>query len=335
MKTAIPAPDLYYRPLAGRSLREMAARKLHHGKGRFHNPMAVTENNRFQGAVAWHFHKNEYREALKDQPISPVLIDWEPVLAHTAVSVTFIRHATLLIRDQGHTLLVDPVFGRLMFRWVKDFAPIAFDLSTLPVPDQVLITHGHYDHLDMDSLRCLNPATPVVTPLGYNREFKALGMGRRTQLDWYESWTDGKRKITLVPANHWTLRNPLIGPNRSLWGGYIIKTAGGPVIYIAGDTAYFDGFEQLAEDFSIDLAIFNMSAYAPRWFMGPSHMDPVETVRAFTELKATKLMIVHWGTFRLGDEPVHFPPMDLEKILIAQNLQSRWINLAPGATACL
>lgn len=84
------------------------------------------------------------------------------------------------------------------------------------------------------------------------------------------------------------MRSPLVGPNRSLWGGYLIRTAGGPVIYVAGDTAYFDGFEQFAADYAIDLAIFNMGAYAPRWFMAGSHMDPAETVQAFAELKAKR-----------------------------------------------
>jgi L-ascorbate metabolism protein UlaG (beta-lactamase superfamily) len=202
----------------------------------------------------------------------------------------------------------------------------------MPRPDHVLITHGHYDHLDTASLGTLDPRTHVISPLGYDSEFKSIGMTRRTQLDWYQSYRDGGREITLLPANHWTMRNPIIGPNRSLWGGYIIKTAGGPVIYVSGDSAYFDGFEQLAEDYDIDLAIFNLGAYAPRWFMAPSHMDASETVRAFEEIKARQLMIAHWGTFRLGDEPVHFPPRDLRQVVDQRKLLPRWIDLGHGET---
>jgi L-ascorbate metabolism protein UlaG (beta-lactamase superfamily) len=154
-------------------------------------------------------------------------------------------------------------------------------------------------------------------------------------MDWFEVFADGPRKITFLPANHWTMRTPLRGPNRSLWGGYLIETAGGPTIYLSGDTAYFDGFSELGRDYDIDLAIFNLGAYAPRWFMAPSHMNPAETVRAFKELGAEKLIIVHWGTFRLGDEPVHFPPKDLKRELEKEGLVDRLVDLRHGQTLFL
>jgi L-ascorbate metabolism protein UlaG (beta-lactamase superfamily) len=260
-----------------------------------------------------------------------VTIDWEPVYAHRGVSVTFIKHSTLLIRDVNRVLLIDPVFNDI-FWFIKDFTPLGFNLAKMPRPDHVLITHGHYDHLDDASLKQLDPGTHVITPLGYDSEFKAIGMTHRTQLHRYESFSDGHREITLLPANHWTMRNPIVGPNRSLWGGYLIKTAGGPVIYISGDSAYFDGFSQLGQDYDIDLAIFNVGAYAPRWFMAPSHMNPAETVQAFEEIQARKLMIAHWGTFRLGDEPVHFPPRDVRHALAEKGWLSRWIDLGHGQT---
>lgn len=321
---------LHYRPLNGDSLREMAQRKMHHGPQRFINPMGAPRRKRFWQLLSWKlFHNNAYADFLDDQPLSPVTVDWESIKAHRGVSVTFIKHSTLLIKDLDRFLLIDPVFNDI-FPFIKDYTPLAFDLQEMPRPDHVLITHGHYDHLDKPSLTALNPGTHVITPLGYDRVFNAAGMNRRTQLDWYERYGDGKREITLVPANHWTMRNPITGPNRSLWGGYLIKTAGGPVIYVSGDSAYFDGFEQLAQDYDIDLAIFNMGAYAPRWFMAPSHMDPAETVQAFREIKARKLMIAHWGTFQLGDEPVHFPPRDLENALKKVELSTQWVHLDHG-----
>ena len=263
--------------------------------------------------------------------VTPVAIDWRPVRAHSGVSVTFIKHSTLLIKDGDRVLLIDPVFNDI-FWFIKDHSPLAFELVEMPPPDHVLITHGHYDHLDKPSLAALAPGTHVISPLGYDNEFKSVGMTHRTHLDWFESYTDGRREITLLPANHWTMRNPIIGPNTSLWGSYLIRTTSGYTIYLSADTAYFDGFEQIGEDYDIDLAVINLGAYEPRWFMAPSHINPEETVRAFRELNAKKLMVIHWGTFRLGDEPVHFPPMQLKKVLEKEGMLDRFLDLRHGQT---
>jgi L-ascorbate metabolism protein UlaG (beta-lactamase superfamily) len=330
--SAGPTGGLHYRPLNGDSLREMARRKMHHGDGVFLNPMGVGRRGRLWQVLSWKlFHRNDYRQHLADQPRTAVSINWEPIMAHRGVSVTFVKHSTLLIKDVDRVLLIDPVFNDI-FWFIRDYSPLNFDVSDMPRPDHVLITHGHYDHLDLPSLRSLPPDTHVISPLGYAGEFHAAGMANRTQLDWYHKYTDGSREITLLPANHWTMRNPIDGPNRSLWGGYLIRTSGGPVIYVSGDSAYFDGFDQFAHDFDIDLAIFNMGAYAPRWFMAPSHMDPSETVRAFEAVSARKLMIAHWGTFQLGDEPVHFPPRDLAAALTEKGWLSRWVALSHGGS---
>ncbi len=324
------ASALHYQPLNGNSLRQIAQRKLHHGDKVFLNPMGIPRDRRFWQVLSWKlFHKNAYSDFLDEQQSTTVTVDWEPVKDHRGVSVTFIKHATLLIKDVDKTLLIDPIFDDI-FWFIDDYTPLGFKPDAMLQPDHVLITHGHYDHLDKSSLARLDSGTHVISPLGYDSEFEALGMNHRTRLDWFESVNDGAREIIFLPANHWTMRNPIIGPNRSLWGGYLIKTAGGPVIYISGDSAYFDGFEQLADMFDIDLAIFNMGAYAPRWFMAPSHMNAAETVQAFQEIKARRLMIAHWGTFQLGDEPVHFPPQDLRKALDEKGLLSRWIPLDHG-----
>ena len=202
----------------------------------------------------------------------------------------------------------------------------------MPQPDDILITHGHYDHLDMPSLSLFKKDTHVISPLGYDSEFKDLEFHNRTQLDWFDAHAANKLEIQLLPCNHWTMRNPFEGPNTSLWGSFLIRTQSGYTIYVSGDTAYFDGFEQIGNAFNIDLTIINMGAYEPRWFMAPSHMNPEETVRAFVELKAKKMMIVHWGTFQLGDEPVHFPPMQIRKALAGKGLEDRLVDLKQGET---
>jgi L-ascorbate metabolism protein UlaG (beta-lactamase superfamily) len=139
----------------------------------------------------------------------------------------------------------------------------------------------------------------------------------------------------LLPCNHWTMRNPLVGPDRSLWGAYLIRTAAGANILISGDTAYFEQFKEIGSLFNIDIAIFNLGAYAPRWIMRESHMNPEETVQAFQDSGAQKMLILHWGTFRLGDEPVHLPPLDLKGVLKRENLLDRLIDITHGQTLYL
>jgi L-ascorbate metabolism protein UlaG (beta-lactamase superfamily) len=248
--------------------------------------------------------------------------------------VTFLKHASILIRDRDKYLLVDPVFFDI-FPFIKDFTPLDFDLNEMPQADHVLLTHGHYDHLDTDSLAVLEKKTHVITPLGYDDIFADLGMRHRTQLDWFDTYKDGKREITLLPCNHWTMRNPFEGPNTSLWGSYVVRTASGPTLFLSGDTGYFDRFAEIGREFSIDLAIFNLGAYEPRWFMADSHINPRETVRAFRELGAKRLLVVHWGTFRLGDEPVYFPPRDIQREMGKEGLLDRLVLLNHGETLLL
>lgn len=325
--------ELHYRPLNGQNLRDLVGRKIHHGPGYFVNPMGIGREGRLWQVMNWKlFHKNRFQKDLSGEQVKPVKADWEAIRQHSGLSLTYLKHASVMIKDHNRYLLIDPVFNDI-FWFIKDFSPL--QTEGMPAADDVLITHGHYDHLDTPSLGGMSAGTHVISPLGYNAEFDALKMTNRSQLDWYGTTRAGGAEITLLPCNHWTMRNPLVGPNRSLWGSYLIRTTGGLTIYVSGDTAYFDGFSQIGHDYNIDLAIFNLGAYEPRWFMAPSHADPAETVRAFRDLKARKLMVVHWGTFRLGDEPVHFPPLDIQAEMKAAGLQDRLISLNHGQTLFL
>lgn len=326
---------LHYKPLNGRNLRDIARAKEHHNSGGFVNPIGLGRNGRFWEIMKWKFFsENQFKKFFDEEQVIPVIIDWEPIREHSGSSLTFLKHASVMIKDVDRYILVDPVFSEI-FWFVKDFTPLNFDPRDIPRPPHVLITHGHYDHLDKDSLASLNKNTHVISPLGYNEIFEDLSMKNRTRLDWFDSFDDGRLKITLLPCNHWTMRNPITGPNRSLWGSYLIRLASGYTIYVSGDTAYFDGFEQLGSEYKIDLAVFNVGAYEPRWFMATSHMNPRETVQAFKELNADKLMIVHWGTFRLGNEPVHFPPMQVKEELKKEGLLDKLVDLKHGQTLFL
>lgn len=324
--------DLFYRPLNGNVLTEIAKRKLHHGIDHFINPMGLPQNGRFWDLMRWKlFSFNPFRDYLADQPVLPLTLNWEAIQDNSGLSITFLKHAGLLIKDKGRLLLIDPIVDNI-FWFIQDFNPPAVTKQSLPKPDHILITHGHYDHLDLATLDAFSKDTHVISPLGYEGEFESLGMTHRTQLDWFDSHTDHEQEIILLPCNHWTMRSPIEGPNTSLWGSYLIRTTQGYTIYVSGDTAYFDGFEQIGAAYDIDLAIINLGAYEPRWFMGQSHINPGETVRAFRELKAKKLMIVHWGAFQLGDEPVHFPPLHIRKELEKEGLLDKWVNLRSGET---
>lgn len=318
--------------IAGMSLREIAERRIHHGTSRFNNPFNNTATGRMGQVLAWKlFSRNRFRRFYEQEPQVRVSVGFDDILADPGVSVTLLRHATLIIKDRKDILIIDPVYFGL-FGFMKDFAPLDFDPADIPAPRQVLITHGHYDHLDMKSLSLLHKNTSVITPLGYTDTLGELNLTRHRELDWYQTVADGGRQVTLLPCSHWSMRNPFVGPNRSLWGSYLIRTAGGPTIYVSGDTGYFHGFKEIGREFDIDLAIFNLGAYEPRWFMKPSHMNPQETVRAFEELGARRFMVVHWGTFRLGDEPVHFPPRDIRRAANERKLGHRLVAPSLGQT---
>jgi N-acyl-phosphatidylethanolamine-hydrolysing phospholipase D len=322
---------LHYRPLNGQRLRDISLRKEHHGDGKFINPVGLERKGRYLQLLKWKFSQNRFSPYLKDQPVTPVSIDWDPVRKYQGLAVTFIKHASVMIKDVDTYLLIDPIFSDIYW-FIEDFSPLNINPRHLPAPDHVLVTHGHYDHLDRFSLNSLPKNTHVISPLGYRRLFQDLGMANQIQLDWYDVYRDAERSVTFLPSNHWTMRNPVRGPNRSLWGGYMIDTAAGQTIYVVGDSGYFDGFQEIGQEFDIDLAIINLGAYEPRWFMAPSHMNPREAVQAFKELKAKKLMIVHWGTFQLGDEPIHFPPMAIKKELQKEGLLDRLVDIRHGET---
>jgi L-ascorbate metabolism protein UlaG (beta-lactamase superfamily) len=314
------------------TLRELVRGKLHHGSDRFLNPFTTKKHGNMLRVLHWKlFGENNFKDLYDQEEVRPIVIDWAPIRQYRGLSITFVNHSSFMIKDRDSYILLDPVFFGL-FRWIKNFSPLAFDLREMPHPDHVLVSHGHYDHLDTGSLAFLGSDTHVVTPLGYRDIFTDLGMSRRVQLDWFDTYSDGKREITLIPCNHWTMRNPFEGPNRSLWGSFILRTAAGPTIYLAADTAYFDRFEEIGREFSPDLAIINLGAYEPRWFMARSHMNPDETARAFKELKAKRLIIAHWGTFRLGDEPVYYPPIDIRMAMERQGLADHLVDLKHGET---
>ncbi|CAB1063138.1 hypothetical protein D1BOALGB6SA_7921 [Olavius sp. associated proteobacterium Delta 1] len=208
------------------SLREIAHRKLHHGDGCFLNlfggPVhgnpwrpSLSQSVKNSDSILYNY---SYKPYYKDERVVPVSIDWDAVANNPELSITFIKHACIMIKDRNQYILIDPVFFDLPV--VKAFTPLDFDIKDMPAPDHVLITHGHYDHLDVPSLAALIPQTHVISPLGYNSVFNDLKMNHRTQLDWYDTFEQDGTAIKLLPCMHWTMRNPLMGANNSLCGSF-------------------------------------------------------------------------------------------------------------------
>jgi L-ascorbate metabolism protein UlaG (beta-lactamase superfamily) len=246
------------------------------------------------------------------------------------VAATWIGQSTFLLRTAGATILTDPVFsetaGPASWLGPRRVAPPGVDLESVPRVDLVLLSHDHYDHCDLPSLRRLaardNPL--VVAPLGHRSLLSGAGLSRIVELDWWQAHACGPGlEATLVPARHWSRRRPF-GTNSRLWGGFMLR-AGGRLVYFVGDSGYQDGlFTSIASRCGApDLALIPIGAYEPRWFMESAHMNPAEAVRVHRETGARLSLAMHWGTFQLTDEGREEPVRALEEA-------RRQAGLAPG-----
>ncbi len=221
-------------------------------------------------------------------------------------SLTWVGHATYLVQLAGMSILTDPVLSERVVVVERNVAP-GLTHETLPKIDVVTISHNHFDHLDLPTLKKLGPGVRYVVPLGLKEWLNRRGFPDVVELNWWESTTVGGLTVTLVPSQHWSRRS-LLDTDETLWGGFVM-TGDGRRVYHAGDTAYFSGFKQIGERCGpIDAALLPIGAYDPRWFMKPQHMNPDDAVQAFVDLGARRFFAMHWGTFKLTDEPLDEPP---------------------------
>ena len=229
--------------------------------------------------------------------------------------LTFINHATVLVQADGVNLLTDPIWSEraspVSWAGPKRYRPPGIAFEDLPPIDVVMISHNHYDHLDLPTLQRLQAAfDPLfVVPAGDDVVLRHYGITRVMALDWWHSAKlPGGCALTAVPVKHWSGRRLLpSGRNLSLWAGYVIGTRGGPV-YFAGDTGYGDHFVATRERFGpMRAALLPIGAYEPRWLTAYQHMAPVEAVQAHKDLLARFSLGIHYGVFEMSDDGMHEP----------------------------
>jgi L-ascorbate metabolism protein UlaG (beta-lactamase superfamily) len=223
--------------------------------------------------------------------------------------ITWIGHASFAFRLGGALIATDPVFAKRMGPR-RRLAPPGVAPELLPPFDVVTVSHSHYDHMDLPSLRALaRHGEPLfVVPKDNAELLKGAGIENVVELSWWEATQVGGVRITCVPAQHWSMRVPW-DRNTRLWGGFVYESSEG-VAYHAGDTAMSEDVSRaIAERCPrIDWAMLPIGAYDPAWFMSAQHMGPEEAGRTWELLGARFLVAMHWGTFKLTDEPVWEPP---------------------------
>lgn len=240
-------------------------------------------------------------------------------------SVTWIGHATVLVQLEGKNILTDPIWSERCSP-VKFAGPIRYtnpgvSLDDLPKIDIVLLSHNHYDHMDLDTLTQLEKRFKPLFLSGLNNKklLKSAGLSNVHEMDWWDDIQEKSLKITFTPTQHFSGRK-IIDLDESLWGSYVV-TGEKKKFYFSGDTGYFEGFSEISEKFpEIDLAILPIGAYEPKWFMSPMHVDPHHSVKAFIDLKAKQMMPMHYQTFVLTDEALDAPLRQTYKEFENQNL---------------
>ncbi|OKP86230.1 MBL fold metallo-hydrolase [Paenibacillus helianthi] len=261
-------------------------------------------------------------------------------------TITWIGHSTFLLQYEGMNIITDPVWAqRLGFE--KRICQPGIPLSGIPPVDLILISHSHYDHLHLASIRKLYRAgTTLVVPVGLKRKMVRKGFANCLEMQWWEELTLGAVKLTFVPTQHWTRRTPF-DTNTSHWGGFVLQPAEPgkhprgdgaahelpPNLYFAGDSGFFPGFKEIGSRFKLHVALMPIGAYEPEWFMSSQHVTPEEAIQAFMDVGAELMIPMHFGTFRLADDTAREALDRMEQARLAHGIDGKRIRtLAYGET---
>lgn len=259
----------------------------------------------------------------------------KPVLASGGrLAVTFIGHSGFFIQMAGKNILVDPNFAGWLFV-VKRLRRPGVRIKDLPPIDYVLITHAHFDHLHRPSLRAIarntkqrsGKAPIIMVPHQVSDVVAGLGFREIVELKWWQSYQDGIA-VTHVPARHWGAR--MLHDFHRGYGGYVIR-AGEHSLYHAGDTAYFEGFHEIGQRLQPEIALLPIGAYHPPSFRNV-HTSPEDAVQAFQDLGAELMVPMHYGSFRLGQEPMEEPLERLSAAAKSAGISEKILTLTEGIT---
>lgn len=281
--------------------------------------------------------------------------DWESI-AQKGSSITWLGHATCyLFMANGLRILTDPVFSQRAspFQWAGParYVQIPCPITEIPTPHIVLISHDHYDHLDIDGINLIESNASDIKPtyfvgLGLKSWFSdsfsdKIAEDRIVELDWWQNHKLSVQQDTqtvsadveMVPAQHWGSRNHFDAMTR-LWGGFIVKDSENKRFFFAGDTGYNEEmFAEIGKRHGpIDVAAIPIGAYEPRWFMHPQHVDPAEAHQIHKLVRSNLSLGIHWGTFILTDEPLLEPKELIENICKEDPKTPPFITLNHGAT---
>jgi L-ascorbate metabolism protein UlaG (beta-lactamase superfamily) len=290
--------------------------------------------------LRWQIGRGRERQVWPDWVPNAYADTPPPQVAGDRVRFSYVGHASWLVQTAGLNILVDPVWSDrvspVSFAGPKRHnAPgIAFD--KLPKIDVVLVSHGHYDHLDLATLSKLAAkfSPRVITPLGNDTTMVSHDSAIRAEaFDWNDRVDLGNGvATTLVATRHWSARG-LFDRNAALWASFVLETPAGK-IYIVCDSGYGDGvhFRRVREAHgALRLAILPIGAYEPRWFMKDQHMNPEDAVKALADCGAAQALANHHGTFQLTDEAMDAPVKDLQAALAAAEIPpERFVALQPG-----
>ncbi len=280
----------------------------------FHNP----KGDHLQGFLEvlkwkWNATPAEWPEVIENKNFKLT-----PLAENSKGVVTFINHATFLLQLPGLTILTDPVYSERVspFRFMgpKRIRVPGITLDDLPPIDVIIVSHNHYDHMDLETLKIIDGKFHplVIVPLGNAALLKSEGIRNVHEIDWWQDIKVRENRITLTPSEHWSSRT-LWDKNEALWGCYMIQTPQ-LKIFFGGDTGYGGHFLDVKSRLGApDAALLPIGSYEPRWFMKFHHMNPAEAVQAHLDLGAAKSFGMHFGTFHLSDEGVNEPESALKE----------------------